>query len=306
MNDPDIQQLRLFMQVAQARSFTQVADATGLSVSTVSHTVRALEKKMGLRLLDRTTRSVSVTEAGKRLIEKVAPLLEELQGALSSVSADADEVAGTLRLNVPSTAARLVIQPMLRRFLLKHPRLKLEVAVDNSLIDIVSQGFDAGIRYDDVLSEDMVVVPLITDMKFVVVASREYLTTRTVPLAPHDLVDHECINYRSAESGASPKWDFEKGDKRLRIAVQGRLATNDTDLMIGAVLDGLGFAYLARGPIESYLQDGSLVAVLEDWSPPGTLYLYYFNRTNMPKKLRAFIDFLKHEDAPNASTEGSA
>lgn len=300
MKDPDFQQLRLFMQVAQAKSFTNAADAAGVSVSTVSHAVRELEKQLGLRLLHRTTRSVNVTEAGEQLISKIAPLMEDLGLALRSASAAGDEVAGTLRLSVPTSASRLILQPLLQRFLLAHPGINLEVAVDNSLIDIVTKGYDAGIRYDDVLEEDMVVVPILTDMRFVVVASPEYLADRTIPQLPQDLLQHECVNYRSATTGSLPRWDFESDGKHTRIAVKGRLATNDSELLLRAALDGFGFAYLFHAPIVAeYLASGELVSVLDDWVPTGTLYLYYFERNNTPKKLRAFIDFLKEQAETN-------
>ena len=300
MKDPDFQQLRLFMQVAQAKSFTKAADATGLSVSTVSHAVRELEKQLGLRLLNRTTRSVNITEAGEQLIGKIAPLMEDLGLALRSASAAGDEVAGTLRLSVPTSASRLILQPLLKRFLLAHPGISLEVAVDNSLIDIVTKGYDAGIRYDDVLEEDMVVVPILTDMRFVVVASPEYLADRTIPQLPQDLLQHDCVNYRSATTGSLPRWDFEKNGKHTRIAVNGRLGTNDSELLLRAALDGFGFAYLFHAPIVAdYLASGELVSVLDDWVPSGTLYLYYFERNNTPKKLRAFIDFLKAQPDTN-------
>ena len=168
-----------------------------------------------------------------------------------------------------------------------------------SLIDIVTQGFDAGIRYDDVLAEDMVVVPILPDMRFVVVASPEYLAGRTLPQQPQDLLQHECLNYRSAASGALPRWDFEKDGKHTRIAVKGRLATNDSDLLLRAALDGFGFAYLSHAPIAEHVDRGALVSVLEDWVPTSTLYLYYFERNNTPKKLRAFIDFLKAQPETN-------
>jgi DNA-binding transcriptional LysR family regulator len=295
MPDPDFQQLRLFMQVAQSKSFTAAADVSGLSVSTVSQAVRDLEKQLGVRLLNRTTRSVHVTEAGQQLITRMAPLLDDMTLAMRSISADAENVAGTLRLNVPSTACRLILQPLLKRFLSNHPGINLEVAVDNSLVDIVTRGFDAGIRYDDVLAQDMMVVPIITNMRFVVVAAPEYLASRKIPRTPQDLLHHDCVNYRSAESGALHRWEFEKNGKRARIAVKGRLASNDSDLLLRAALDGFGFAYLTHAPIAGHLERGELVSVLEDWIPTGGLYLYYFERQNTPKKLRAFIDFLKAE-----------
>jgi len=295
MDTPDFQQLRLFLQVARSKSFTQAADASSLSVSTVSHRVRALEKQLGVQLLNRTTRSVSVTEAGEQLIQKITPLLEELQTSLHSVAAATVDAAGTLRLNIPSTASRMVLQPLLQRFLRKYPGINLEVAVDNSLVDIVAQGFDAGIRYDHVLAEDMVVVPVATQLRFVIVATPQYLQGRKLPTHPHDLLEHECVNYRSAQTGSLHRWDFEKAGKQMRVTVKGRLATNDVELMVRVALDGFGFAYVARSSVEQYLQRGELVEVLDDWIAHSALYLYYFNRTNTPKKLRVFIEFLKEE-----------
>ncbi|MGY2291611.1 LysR substrate-binding domain-containing protein [Pseudomonas sp. SDO528_S397] len=295
MDMPDFQQLQLFLQVARAKSFTQAADASSLSVSTVSQRVGALEKQLGVRLLNRTTRSVSVTEAGEELIQKITPLLEELHTSLQSAAAATRDASGTLRLNVPSTASRMVLQPMLQGFLRKHPGINLEVAVDNSLVDIVAQGFDAGIRYDHVLAEDMVVLPVATQLRFVVVATPGYLKEHGVPTHPNDLLAHECVNYRSAQTGLLHRWDFEKAGKHLRVTVKGRLATNDIELMLRGALDGFGFAYAARSSVEQYLHSGELVQVLDDWIAHSALYLYYFNRENTPKKLRVFIDYLKHE-----------
>lgn len=295
MDMPDFQQLRLFLQVARAKSFTHAADAVSLSVSTVSQRVGALEKQLGVRLLNRTTRSVSVTEAGAQLIEKITPLLEELQTSLHSVAAATVEASGTLRLNIPSTASRMVLQPLLQRFLRKHPGINLEVAVDNALVDIVAQGFDAGIRYDQVLSEDMVVIPVAKHLRFVIVATPQYLQGRRLPTHPHDLLEHECVNYRSAQTGLMHRWDFEQDGKPIRVTVKGRLATNDIELMVRGALDGFGFAYVARSSVEGYLERGELVTVLDDWVTHSALYLYYFNRANTPKKLRVFIDFLKEE-----------
>ena len=295
MDTPDFQQLRLFLQVARAKSFTQAADAVSLSVSTVSQRVGALEKQLGVRLLNRTTRSVSLTEAGAQLIERITPLLEELQTSLHSVAAATVEASGTLRLNVPSTASRMVLQPLLQGFLRKHPGINLEVAVDNALVDIVAQGFDAGIRYDHVLAEDMVVIPVARQLRFVIVATPGYLQGRSIPTHPHHLLEHECVNYRSAQTGLLHRWDFEKDGKPLRVTVKGRLATNDIELMIRGALDGFGFAYVARSSVEPYLQTGELVEVLADWITHSALYLYYFNRSNTPKKLRVFIDYLQQE-----------
>ena len=227
-----------------------------------------------------------------QLLEKITPLLEELETSLHSVAAATVEASGTLRLNVPSTASRMVLQPLLQGFLRAHPGINLEVAVDNALVDIVAQGFDAGIRYDHVLAEDMVVIPVARQLRFVIVATPGYLQGRKIPTHPHDLLEHDCVNYRSAQTGLMHRWDFEKDGKPMRVTVKGRLATNDIELMIKGALDGFGFAYVARSSVEPYLRSGELVEVLGDWITHSALYLYYFNRSNTPKKLRVFIDYL--------------
>ncbi|WP_342052653.1 MULTISPECIES: LysR family transcriptional regulator [unclassified Cupriavidus] len=299
MSEPDFQSLRLFMRVAETQSFTAAADASGISVSAASYAVRTLEAQLGARLFNRTTRSVSLTEAGSAFMDRVAPLLEELQLAMHDVSVASNVSMGTLRLNIPSTASRLIIEPLLGRFLAAHPNISLDVAVDNSLVDIVTKGFDAGIRFDSVLGDDMVAIPLIASVPFVVVASPEYVAARGVPRHPRDLLKHECINYRSADSGALYRWEFEdrgqdKG-KPQRLAVTGRVSSNDTALLLRAACDGYGFAYLAKESAGAALAEGRLVEVLQGWTSPAALYLYYYNRAAMPMKLRVFIDFVQAE-----------
>ncbi|CAG9178522.1 LysR family transcriptional regulator [Cupriavidus pampae] len=295
MSEPDFQSLRLFMRVAETQSFTAAADASGISVSAASYAVRTLEAQLGARLFNRTTRSVSLTEAGSAFMDRVAPLLEELQLAMHDVSVASNVSMGTLRLNIPSTASRLIIEPLLRRFLDAHPNISLDVAVDNSLVDIVTKGFDAGIRFDNVLGDDMVAIPLIASVPFVVVAAPDYVATRGMPRHPRDLLKHECINYRSADSGALYKWEFEDNGKRVRLAVTGRVSSNDTNLLLRAACEGYGFAYLASESAAPALAEGRLVEVLPGWTSPAALYLYYYNRTAMPMKLRVFIDFLQSE-----------
>ncbi|CAG2141525.1 LysR family transcriptional regulator [Cupriavidus plantarum] len=311
MSEPDFQSLRLFMRVAETQSFTAAADASGISVSAASYAVRTLEAQLGARLFNRTTRSVSLTEAGGAFMDRVAPLLEELQLAMHDVSVASNVAMGTLRLNIPSTASRLIIEPLLRRFLAAHPNISLDVAVDNSLVDIVTKGYDAGIRFDSVLGDDMVAIPLIASVPFIVAASPEYVAARGTPRHPRDLLKHECINYRSADSGALYKWEFEERDeapgrkkggvkgqekgKPLRLAVTGRVSSNDTGLLLRAACDGFGFAYLARESAAAALAEGRLVEVLHGWTSPAALYLYYYNRAAMPMKLRVFIDFLQAE-----------
>ncbi|WP_423195992.1 LysR family transcriptional regulator [Cupriavidus sp. H19C3] len=295
MSEPDFPSLRLFMRVAETQSFTAAAEASGISVSAASYAVRTLETQLGARLFNRTTRSVSLTEAGSAFMDRVAPLLEELQLAMHDVSVASSVSMGTLRLNIPGTASRMIMQPLLKRFLDAHPNINLDVAVDNSLVDIVTKGFDAGIRFDNVLGDDMVAIPLIAPMPFVVVASPAYLAAHGVPSHPRDLLKHTCINYRSADTGALYKWEFDENGKRVRLAVNGRVSSNDTDLLVRAACDGYGFAYLARDSAGAALDAGQLVEVLQGWTSPAALYLYYYNRSAMPMKLRVFIDFIQQE-----------
>jgi DNA-binding transcriptional LysR family regulator len=297
MNHADFQSLTVFMRVAQSQSFTGAAHAMGISVSAASHTVRQMEQQLGARLFNRTTRSVSLTEAGQTFLQRIAPLMEELQLAMGDVGSASIQSMGTLRLNVPPTAVDLVLKPLLRDFLNAYPEIQVDVAVDNSLVDIVSKGFDAGIRYQAVLAEDMVVVPLINRMRFCVVASPAYIAARGTPAHPRELLEHDCLNYRSADTGALYRWEFENaadaaGDK-MHIAVRGRVSTNDTDLLLQAAVDGFGFAYLLHRSVEPFVQRGELVRVLDGWVPSEGLYLYYYNRSGMPKKLRVFIDFVQ-------------
>mgnify|MGYP000318103987 CR=1 FL=1 len=293
MDSAGLQSLTVFLRVAQARSFSAAAQNLGLSTSGVSYTIRQLETALGGRLFNRTTRSVSLTEAGESLLNQITPLMEDLQLALGKVSRASMESMGTLRLNVPSAASDYIIRPMLKRFLTTYPDINIEVAVDNSLVDIASQGFDAGIRYDNILTDDMVAVPLITNMRFAVVASPGYLARHGTPQHPQDLLGHACVNYRSAQSGALYRWEFEQGEEKMRVAVNGRVATNDPELICKAALDGFGFAYLHEEQVAGAFERGELVRVLTDWMPSTGLYLYYYSRKDMPKKLRVFIDFAR-------------
>ncbi|MDQ2138788.1 LysR family transcriptional regulator [Alcaligenaceae bacterium B3P038] len=293
MDSAGLQSLTVFLRVAQARSFSAAAQNLGLSTSGVSYTIRQLETALGGRLFNRTTRSVSLTEAGESLLNQITPLMEDLQLALGKVSRASMESMGTLRLNVPSAASDYIIRPMLQRFLTTYPDINIEVAVDNSLVDIASQGFDAGIRYDNILTDDMVAVPLITNMRFAVVAAPDYVARHGLPQHPQDLLAHACVNYRSAQSGALYRWEFERGDEKMRVAVNGRVATNDPELICKAALDGFGFAYLHEEHVAGAIARGELVRVLTDWMPSTGLYLYYYSRKDMPKKLRVFIDFAR-------------
>jgi DNA-binding transcriptional LysR family regulator len=293
MNSPDLSHLSLFVRVAEEQSFTAAAQAMGMSKSAASYVIRQLEKQVGTKLFNRTTRSVSLTEEGRAFLARIEPLLEQLDLAFGDIGRASSATAGTLRLNVPPSAISLVISPILREFLRAYPEINIDVMSENSLVDIASKGYDAGIRYDNVLSQDMVAIPLVTNMRFCIVASPEYLETKGMPTHPRDLLTHECINYRSAETSALYRWEFQKGDERIRIAVAGRIATNDNDLLLRSALDGFGFSYLQHRTAEPYIRAGRLVSALDDWVPREALYLYYYNPDGMPRKLRAFIDFVR-------------
>jgi DNA-binding transcriptional LysR family regulator len=284
--------LGAFLHVAATSSFTAAAKATGLSPSAVSHTIRQLEAKLEVRLFNRTTRSVSLTEAGTELYERVAPLMNGLQTAVRQVSKSASRPAGLLRLNVPRSASIVLIEPVLRDFLDAYPDVSLELVIDNGLSDIVRQGFDAGIRFGNVLEKDMHAVPVRPAMRVAIVASPDYLARRGRPASPEDLQEHDCMAFRGTTSGTLYPWDLEKDGERRQIHVRGRFIANDSLLMLQGALDGVGLAYLYEEYVERFVQSGHLVRVMEDWSPCESLHLYFFNPRGMPPKLRVFIDFL--------------
>lgn len=286
--------LGVFVRVAEARSFTAAAVALGVTPSAISHTIRQLETRLDVRLFNRTTRSVSLTEAGAAFLTRIEPLVSQLRDAVQDVAGSSGRPAGIVRLNVPRSASVMLLEPVLRDFLDAHPDVSLDIAIDNALTDVVSQGFDAGIRFGNVLEKDMVAVPLQPDMKVAVVASPDYLARHGVPDHPLALRDHDCILYRGITSGTLYRWEFERDGEKVLVDVNGRLTTNDSILMLQAALDGVGIAYLFDRYVERFVRDGQLVRLLEDWSPPGGLYLYYFNRSGMPSKLRVLIDFLKN------------
>lgn len=293
MNGSAISALSLFARVAEAQSFSAAAQAIGISNSAASYTIRRLEQQLGTKLFNRTTRSVSLTEAGSALLTRIQPLMEQLDEALGDVGRASTNTMGTLRLNMPRSAISLVIAPVLKDFMRLHPDIKIDVVTDNSLVDIASKGYDAGIRYDHVMAQDMIAIPIVTDMRFCVVASPDYLDGKTLPAHPRDLLKHDCINYRSADTKALYRWEFQEGDEKIHIAVTGRIATNDNDLLLQAALDGLGFVYLQYRTVAHHLRVGRLITVLDDWIPRKTLYIYYYNPSGLPRKLRVFIDFVR-------------
>jgi DNA-binding transcriptional LysR family regulator len=288
--------LDVFAAVARARSFRGAAKLRGVSPSALSEALRRLESRLGVRLLNRTTRSVTVTEAGERLLARLAPALGEVASALDAVNSLRDSAAGTLRLNVPTVVATHILPPIAGRFLKAHPGISLEVSTNDSFIDVVEAGFDAGVRYDESLARDMIAVPIGPRVqRFVTAGAPSYLALRGRPAHPKDLLDHACIRHRFA-SGISLPWEFERKGKIVKINPTGPLVAMTTDLEVGAALDGLGLIHSFEEYLQPAIASGALEPVLTDWAQSFSgPFLYYPSRRYMPAPLRAFVDFLKSE-----------
>lgn len=288
-------EMRAFLAVAERESFARAAVDLAVSRSALSETIRGLEEKLGVRLLNRTTRSVSPTEVGERLVRELRPALEGVDIALESVNVFRDKPAGHLRITVPRPAAEAVIAPILATFLKAHPSISLEIVTDSALTDIVRNRFDAGIRPGHRLEQDMIAVRVGEDARPTVVASPEYLAAHPRPKVPADLQGHNCLRQRFA-SGVIHQWSFEKRNKSVEVAVSGSLIASDSDLAVRAACDGLGIARVPEVYVQSYVEQRRLAPLLEDWKPRSVgFYLYYPSRRQMPAALRAFIDVLKNE-----------
>jgi DNA-binding transcriptional LysR family regulator len=294
---PDFSDLAAFVTVATRRSFRRAAVELGVSASAVSHAIRGLEERLGVRLLNRTTRSVAPTEAGERLLARLQPAFRDIGDAVEDVNAFRETPVGTLRLNLPRAAAPLILEPIMARFLRENPRMHLEVVADDGLVDIVSAGFDAGIRLGERLERDMVAVRIGPDQRFAVVGSPAYFGDRKRPRMPEDLRDHACIRYRFP-SGTPFRWRFEKNGTALEIDVDGPITLGDQELMVSAALDGIGLAFAFEGRVAHLVRDGRLIRVLADWCPPFEgFFLYYPSRRQVPAGLRAFIDVVQAQRA---------
>jgi DNA-binding transcriptional LysR family regulator len=283
-----------FMTVAEKRGFSAAARSLGVSPSALSQSIRSLEARVGVPLFVRTTRSVSLTEAGERLLARSGPSLREAMAAVEEASTASDAVTGRLRLTVPHIAVPLVIEPVLPLLRQRHPQLSLEIDVENRNVDIVAEGFDAGIRLSESVERDMVAVRVSPPFRFVVVGAPSYLKARGRPKAPKELLAHECIGYRFFSSGTLYQWEFERRGQELQVAVRGGLVCNDARLMTRAAAAGLGLAYVTEHSVATELQSGELEAVLEDYAPevPG-YFLYFPSRAQKLPKLRALIDALR-------------
>lgn len=298
MRGSEFAELKAFAAVVERASFARAAEYLGLSPSALSQTIRLLEARLGSRLLNRTTRSVSPTATGEQLYARIAPLMREMAEAVTQASAAAGHTKGVLRINTLGMAARQVIAPRLGRFHRAHPDVILDIVVDDALSDIVAGRFDAGIRVGRRLEKDMVAVRLTPDLKMIVVASPDYLERHGTPMSPADLHSHTCINWRLPADGSAHRWEFEKKGKRIEIAVDGPVVTNNSDIGVAAALQGMGILYaFDRERVDVHLASGELVPVLEQWSitQPG-LFLYHPSRKHLPSALRAFIDCLLDKD----------
>lgn len=293
MSRPPLDTLEAFATIARLRSFRKAADALGVSPSTLSHAMRGLERDLGVRLLHRTTRSVAPTEAGEHLAKRLGGVLEHLDEVLDELNAFRETPAGVLRINASEPAARVLMQSVVPTFLARHPQLALDLVTEGRLVDIVAEGFDAGVRLGEALPQDMVAVRVGGPVRFVAVASPAYLAARGAPETPDDLGAHTCIRVR-LPSGNPYRWEFAREGIARDVEVHGALILDHVGLMVEAAADGLGIAYVPERAARPWLDDGRLAVVLDDWSPEiAGLYLYYPAGRIVPTALRAFVDVLK-------------
>ncbi|MDH1263527.1 LysR family transcriptional regulator [Pseudomonas sp. GD03944] len=287
--------LAIFLCIARHLSFSRAAVELGLSPSALSHALRGLEERLGVRLFNRTTRSVALTEAGERLYGRVSPAFRDIDDALEDLNSFRDKPSGTLRINAGLPAAQLVLLPLVGRFLAAYPEVRIEVVADDALVDVVSAGFDAGVRFGERLQADMVSLPLGPAMRSVVVGAPALFERYPLPHKPEDLHALPCIRHRFP-SGALYHWEFERGGIVQEISVDGPLTLDDVGLMIGPALQGVGLAYVFEDMARDAIASGQLVQVLGDWCPyyPG-LNLYYPSRRHLPAALKAFIEFIRAE-----------
>jgi len=295
MKHTDLPSLSIFAAVCEAGGFRAAARTLGLSVSAVSHAVNGLEARIGVRLLARTTRSVAPTEAGARLLAQLGPALTAIDDAVEAASASQAHIAGTIRLSVPRSAAQLVLVPLASRFMRAFPAVTVEILVEDGFTDIVSAGFDAGVRFGESLRQDMVAIHVGAGQRGAIVAAPAYLASHPAPVLPADLHAHQCIQRRFA-GGGMYRWELARDGETVEVATAGTLVLNDDDLAAAAAMHGAGLAFVFEAQAASALADGRLVAVMEDWWPqfPG-FFLYYPSRKLLRPCMRAFIDFVQQE-----------
>lgn len=293
MNGYELADLEMFLAVAQHKSFSKAAVQRGIAASAVSHSVRRLEQRVGVRLFHRTTRSVALTEAGERFRSDLGPAFGQITTALEGLNSYRDTPFGTVRLNIPNSVAPAVLHEVMGKVLNENPGLHLDIVATDRLTDIVQEGFDAGIRFGERLSQDMVAVRIKTNLRFAVVGTPEYLKSRQHPVTPKDLTAHNCIRYRFP-SGAMLNWEFQHESEKLHVEVQGSLTLDDQELMVEAALQSCGLAFVWDFRVLRHIESGALVRVLDDWCPiDDTLYLYYPSQRHLSAGLKAVIAALR-------------
>jgi DNA-binding transcriptional LysR family regulator len=291
----DVNDLLAFLAVARDRSFTKAAAKLGVSPSALSHTIRGLESRLGLRLLTRTTRSVSPTQAGERLLQNVGHRFEEIEAELDALTELRDKPAGTIRISATEHAINSILLPALGKLLPQYPDIHVEVAIDYGLTDIVAQRFDAGVRWGEQVAKGMIAVRIGPDMRMAVVGAPAYFAKQAAPKSPQDLTAHNCINLR-LPGGGLYAWEFEKGGRELRVRVEGQFIANGSGALLNAAIAGLGLAHLPEGMAKPYVDQRHLVRVLDDWCPlsPG-YHLYYASRRQSSPAFALLVEALRYK-----------
>lgn len=291
----NVNDLLAFLAVAKGRSFTKAAAQLGVSQSALSHTIRGLEERLGLRLLSRTTRRVAPTAAGERLVRTVGPRFDEIDAELAALSELREKPAGTIRITAGEHSAETIVWPALAKLLPRYPDIDVELTIDQGLTDIVAERYDAGVRLGEQVAKDMVAVRVGADMRMAVVGAPSYFARRSKPKKPQDLTAHDCINLRLPTYGGLYAWEFEKNGRELKVRVEGRLVFNGNAMILKAALAGLGLAYLAEDRVRVHLANGRLVRVLADWCPPFSGYhLYYPSRRQPIPAFALLVDVLRY------------
>jgi len=302
MRRDELGDLAAFLAVAEERSFTRAAARLGTSQSALSHTVRRLEARLGLRLLTRTTRSVAPTEAGERLLETLRPAFDEIDARLAALSELRDKPAGTIRITTGQHAAETILWPALLRLLPHYPDVRVELSVDQALTDIVAERYDAGVRLGEQVARDMIAVRIGPDIRMAVVGAPAYFATRPKPKTPHDLTHHTCINLRFPTLGGLYAWEFEKDGRALNVRVDGPLVFNVMPMILKAATDGFGLAFVLEDQAAPLIADGRLLRVLADWCPPFPGYhLYYPSRRQLTPAFALLVESLRYRGSRSAS-----
>lgn len=291
----DYNDLAAFVLVAQEKSFTRAAAIIGVSQSALSQTIKALEERMGLRLLNRTTRSVAPTEIGEKLLATLVPRFDDIKSSIDNLKQLRERPAGTVKISAGEHAAMTILRPALDKLLAQYPDINIELIVDYGLINIVESRFDAGVRLGEQIDKDMLAVKIGPDMEMAVVGSPDYFKNHKVPEIPQDLINHNCINLRSTTTGGLFVWEFDNGKNEIKVHVSGQLVFNNLSLRLQAALRGHGLTYIPEDYVREYIKQGSLVRVLKDWCVPFTGYhLYYPNRKNLNPALSLVVDALRY------------